>query len=226
MLGEELKAYVDLGFDAVKMKVGRLDLRAEEERIDACREAIGPGVLLMLDCNNGWRDLETALRYMRVFERYDPYFIEEPFLPDDLNNHARLVESTRVPVAAGEIVAGRWNFKEILDRRAATILQPDAICCGGITEFRRIAATAASYGVSICPHAYHEMHLHLAASVPNAPFVEVFTDDQIVNFRRLIDNQAIIEGGRVLLPDAPGLGFNYLAATVEQYAVQPWLEQT
>ncbi len=144
MLGEELKGYLALGFDAVKIKVGKLDLHAEEQRVAAARDAIGDDVLLMLDCTNGWRNLESALRYMRMFERYDPYFIEEPFLPDDIDNHARLVRSTPVPVATGESVAGRWHFKELWDGRAATILQPDAIGCGGITEFRRIAATVAS----------------------------------------------------------------------------------
>ena len=76
----------------------------------------------------------------------------------------------------------------------------------------------------MAPHAYHEMHLHLAASTPNATFVEVFTDDSIVNFRRLIEPQAVLEGGRVLLPERPGLGFDFVAQAVEKYAVQPWAE--
>lgn len=222
MLGAELRDYVALGFDAVKIKVGRLDLAAEEARLAAARKAIGDDVLLMLDCTNGWSDLETALRFMRVFEKYDPTFIEEPFLPEDIDNHARLARATRVPVATGEILAGRWSFKALLDGQAAGILQPDAVCCGGISEFRRIAALAAGHGISIMPHAYHELHLHLAASAPNAPFVEVFTDDSIVNFRRLIDTQAVVEGGRVVLPQSPGLGFAYSGDAVDTYAAQPW----
>ena len=222
MLGGEMKGYVDLGFDAVKMKVGLLDLKKEEERIAAVREAIGGEVALMLDCSNCWTDIQTALRFVRMFEAYNPYFIEEPFPPDDLENHARLAQRTDVPIATGEIEAGRWRFKEMLDKRAATILQHDAICCGGITEWRRIAAMAAGYGVSVCPHAYHEMHLHLAASTPNAIFVEVFTDDRIVNFRRLLDTQPAVEGGRVVLPAAAGLGYGYRNDVVSDYAVDPW----
>ena len=222
MLGDELRGYLALGFDAVQIKVGRLGLAAEEARLAAAREAIGDDVLLMLDCTNAWHDMETALRFMRVFERYDPYLIEEPFAPDDVDNHARLAQATRIPVATGEILAGRWSFKALLDARAATILQPDATCCGGISEFRRIGALAAGHGVSVYPHAYHELHLHLTASAPNAPFVEVFTDDRIVNFRRLIDPQPLVEGGRVVLPQTPGLGFVYRAETVAEYATQPW----
>ena len=222
MLGQELRGYVDLGFDAVKIKVGSLGLAEEEARLAAAREAIGNDVLLMLDCTNGWQDVETALRFMAVFERYDPTLIEEPFLPDDVDNHARLAAATRVPVATGEILAGRWSFAALLDRNAATILQPDAVCCGGISEWRGIAALAAGHGVSVYPHAYHELHMHLAASVPNAPFVEVFTDDSILNFRRLITPQPAVEAGRVVLPRAPGLGFTFDAAAIAEHASQPW----
>ena len=66
------------------------------------------------------------------------------------------------------------------------------------------------------------MHLHLAASTPNALFVEVFTDDQIVNFRRLLDTKPAVEGGRVMLPDTPGLGYDYLPEVVVEYAVDAW----
>lgn len=110
----------------------------------------------------------------------------------------------------------------MLDKEAATILQHDAICCGGITEWRRISAIAAGYGVSVCPHAYHEMHLHLAANTPNANFVEIFTDDQIINFRRLLNTQPIVEVRRVILPTTPGLGYGYIDAAVEVYSIDPW----
>ena len=222
MLGDELRGYLDMGFDAVKMKVGRLGLAEEDDRIAAARDAIGADTSLMLDCNNGWRDLETALRYMSVFEPYEPYWIEEPFLPDDLDSHARLAARTPIPVATGEIESGRWRFKQIVDQGAAMILQPDAVCCGGITEFRRIAQMAASAGISVYPHAYHEMHIHLAASLPNVPRCECFTDDRIVNFRKLIDHQIELRGGRLTLPHTPGLGFNFVPDVVSEFAVEPW----
>ena len=221
-LGEELAGYVKLGFKAVKMKVGRLGPKQEEARIAAARKAIGPEVLLMLDANNAWPDLPTALRYMARFEPYDPYWIEEPFSPDDIDNHARLATRTPVPVATGEIEAGRWRFKELLDREAAQILQTDAAVCGGITEWRRIAATAASYGVNVCPHWFHDLHVHLVAATPNARFVELFTDDQVLNFRRLIDRQLEWKGGKLLLPQEPGLGFGFDDKTIAKYALDRW----
>ena len=222
MLGEEMAGYVAMGFSAVKMKVGRLDARGEEERIRAAREAVGPDVLLMLDANNAWRDLPTALRFMDRYEPYDPYWIEEPFGVDDIANHARLAESTRVPVATGEIEAGRWRFKDLLDAGAASILQADAAVCGGISEYRRIGATAASYGVNMCPHWFHDLHVHLVGSAPNGQFVEFFPDDAVLNFRRLIDRQLEVREGRLTLPTEPGLGFGFDGDALDAYALDDW----
>jgi L-alanine-DL-glutamate epimerase-like enolase superfamily enzyme len=222
LLTQEMVRYVESGFQAVKMKVGRLDPAAEEERISAVRDAIGPDVLLMLDANNAWRDLPTALRYMERYEPYDPYWIEEPFSPDDIENHARLAAATRVIVATGEIEAGRWRFKELLDKQAAAILQTDACVCGGISEFRKIAATAASYEVTLCPHWFHDLHVHLVAATPNARFVEYFPDDQVLNFRRLINRQLTVQNGNLLLPEEPGLGFSFDDEAVSRYAQGGW----
>ncbi len=219
-LGEEMAAYVKAGFRAVKMKVGRLSPKEEEARVKAAREAIGPEVELMLDANNAWHDLPTAMRYMERFELYDPYWIEEPFFPDDIDNHARLAKLTRVTVATGEIGAGRWHFKEILDKGAAQILQTDALVCGGVTEWRKVAATAASYGVTVCPHWFHDLHAHLVAATPNARYVEFFPDDQVLNFRRLIDAQLKAKDGMLLLPETPGLGFGFDEKALALYALK------
>ncbi len=218
-LAEEVAGYVAQGFRAVKIKVGRLDPGADQARVAAARAALGPDRLLMLDANNAWSDLPTALQYLAAFEPHRPYWIEEPFSPDDLDNHARLAERTPVPVATGEIEGGRWRFKALLDRGAAMVLQPDAAVCGGITEFRRIAATADSYGVTVCPHWFHDLHVHLVASLPNARFVEYFPDDQVLNFRRIIDRQLEVVNGALRLPTGPGLGFEFDENLVSHYAV-------
>jgi L-alanine-DL-glutamate epimerase-like enolase superfamily enzyme len=203
------------------MKVGRLTPAQEEARIKAVREAVGPDVILMLDANNAWLDLPTAMRYMERYEPYQPYWIEEPFSPDEIDLHARLARSITTTVATGEIGYGRWYHKELLDKGGAEILQTDALVCGGISEWRRIAATAASYGVTMCPHWFHDLHAHLVASTPNARYVEFFMDDQVLNFRRLIDTQLKHKGGYLSLPKTPGLGFDFDEKAVKRYALNP-----
>ena len=225
MLAQEMASYVKAGFKAVKMKVGRLTPKEEEVRIRAAREAIGPDIHLMLDANNAWSDVPTALRYMKRYEPYDPYWIEEPFGPDEIDMHARLAELTPVVVATGEIAYGRWYHKELLDKRGAEIIQTDACVCGGITEWRRIAATAASYGVTVCPHWFHDVHAPLVAATPNARYVEFFPDDQVLNFRRLIDEQLSFKDGDLMLHQTPGLGFKFDERAVKKYALdrsKPW----
>src|SRR6202789_3181350 len=207
MLGEEMASYVALGLNAVKMKVGRGDLRSEEVRIEAARKAIGPDVLLMLDANNAWSDVPTALRFAERFAPHDPYWIEEPFNPDQIDNHAKLAALISIPVATGEIEAGRWRFKELLDKQAASILQADAAVCGGITEFRRIAALADAYGVIMCPHWFHDLHVHMVAASPNGQFVEYFPDGKVFNFCEIIDRQLEVRNGGLALPAGPGLGY-------------------
>ena len=224
-LGEELASFVADGFGAVKMKVGRLAPKEEEARVRAAREAVGPDVLLMLDANNAWADLPTALEHVRRYEAYRPYWIEEPFSPDEIDLHARLARAVGTTVATGEIGYGRWYHQELLAKGGAEILQTDACVCGGISEWRRIAATAASYGVTVSPHWFHDVHAHLVAATPNARFVEFFPDDQVLNFRRLIDTQLRHEGGQLLLPTTPGLGFRFDEQAVKRYALDrahPW----
>lgn len=219
-LGSELAAYVAQGFRAVKMKTGRLSPADEEARIAAARDAIGPDVLLMLDANNAWSDLPTALEYMRRFEAYNPYWIEEPFSPDAIDLHARLAAMTPVTVATGEIEVGRWRFRELVDSGGAEILQTDAAVCGGISEWRKIAAYADCRGLTVSPHWFHDLHAPLVAATPNARFVEFFTDDQVLNFRRLISNQLELDQGRVLLRQSPGLGFDFDEQAVRRYGGQ------
>lgn len=218
----EMRAHVDAGFRAVKMKIGRLDPAADAERLAAVRDAVGDDVIVMLDANNAWSDLPTALRSMALWEQYDPYWIEEPFSPDEIDLHAQLAERTPVLVATGEIEYGRWRHQELLEKRAAAILQTDAAVCGGVTEFRRIAAMASGFGVTVCPHWFHDLHVHLVAATPNARYVEHFGDDQVLNFRRLIDRQLTARDGMLELPTEPGLGFDLIDEVVDAHAVDAW----
>jgi L-alanine-DL-glutamate epimerase-like enolase superfamily enzyme len=94
--------------------------------------------------------------------------------------------------------------------------------CGGISEWRRIAASAAAVGVTMCPHWFHDLHVHLVASTSNARYVEFFPDDQVLNFRRLVDTQLEFAEGRLTVPTRPGLGFDFDEAALNEYALDDW----
>ena len=221
-LAKEVRAYVEAGFEAVKIKVGRGSVGEDEARIAAVRDILGKDRRLMLDANNAWDTLPDAQRALHRWAAYEPYWIEEPFSPDDIDNHRRLAEQCDIPIATGEIEAGRWRSKELLERGGISFLQPDAAVCGGVTEFRRIAATAASFGVEVCPHWFHRLHLHLVGATPNASLVEYFPGEDVLNFGALIDQQLDVESGAIILPKEPGLGFVFVKDVVDDWALDDW----
>lgn len=222
-LGDELRSYVELGFGAVKMKVGLLDVADEVLRLRCAREAVGPDVKLFLDANNAWPNLFTALPFVRRFQDFAPDWLEEPFSPDDIESHSRLVTQTNIPVATGEIEAGRWRFRAILEARAAHVLQADALVCGGITEWRRICGLASSFGVPVYPHAWHDVHAHLAATQPNSALAEYFVDPEIVSTQPLFDRELRPNRGNIILPVEPGLAFEFDRTTLDRHGVTKWL---
>ena len=89
-------------------------------------------------------------------------------------------------------------------------------------EFSSFSLAVRSCSVEVCPHWFHDLHIHLVASTPNSPYVEFFSDDKVLNFRKIIDTQLSFQGGKLQLPDAPGLGFGFLADKINEYAIEPW----
>src|SRR5262249_55448669 len=162
------------GFKAAKIKIGGAAPSVDRERVAAAREVLGEDGILMLDANNAWNDFASAMRTLEPICAYRPFFIEEPFGPDDLANHARLAAALPVSIAGGELLGPRWSHKALIEQGGVTLLQPDAAVCGGITEYRRIASHAASAGVAVAPHSLHHLHIHLVAATPNALFAEYF----------------------------------------------------
>lgn len=221
-LAAELQGYKDLGFSAFKIKVGRVGVEEDRARIAAAREVIGTEGVLMLDANNAWSDLPSAVRALRRWEEFDPYFIEEPFGPDDIENHARLAKATPITVATGEIEAGRWRAKSLLDAEAAVILQCDAAVCGGLSELRKIADLASAYGASLAPHWFHDLHAPMVGAFPAAIFVEYFVGNDIHNINALLDRQLDVAGGVIRLHQTPGLGFGFSEEALDRYLIGPW----
>ena len=215
---QEVQQAVASGFNAVKLKIGKGSPAADAARVAAAREIIGPDGLLLLDANNAWADFASALRAVKPLLRFDPFLIEEPFPPEDYENHRRLAGAVPVAIASGELAAGRTAHRALIEQGGITVLQPDAAVCGGITEWKRIAAAAASASVPVMPHSFHDLHVHLVASVPNGLMVEYFHDASVLPFRKLIDRQLQVCDGELVLPQDPGLGFSFLPSELERYS--------
>ena len=221
-LAREVESYVEMGFKAVKVKVGRLSPREDAARLAAARNAMGPDVELFLNANNAWSDAPTAISAIRTFEPSSPGWIEEPVMPDEVDMMAAIARAVETPVATGEIDYGRWAFKRLLDAGAASVLQPDLGVCGGVTEWRRIAALAAAHGVPVAPHSRQESHVHLVASTPNATWLEYFPDDSITNISRVFTTALEIVDGEAAVPDRPGFGTELDEEALATYWVDGW----
>lgn len=217
-LEAEIGAYLARGFDAVKIKVGGRPLAIDVARVRLAREMIGPEGRLALDANNAWSSLLDAVRAAERFAPYDPWWLEEPFLPDAAANFVELAKRTSIPLATGELESTRWPFRQFLDERSVQVIQADATVCGGVTEWRRIAQMAAGFDVPVAPHWAPDIHAHLVAASPNGLTVEYFTPDRdIVNFDRLVAKPLTPVGGSLRLSEEPGHGLVLDADAVKRH---------
>jgi L-alanine-DL-glutamate epimerase-like enolase superfamily enzyme len=211
-LVEGTQRYLDEGLRAVKLRAGALGVEQDVARIAAVRESVGDGVRLMVDCNERL-DLPTALWFAQRLTELGVYWLEEPLRSEDIEGHRRLGEQTGLPIAVGEHLLGRFEFAQYLQRDAATVLQPDPPLSGGVTEWRRISAIAEAGSAYLSPHFLPELSIHLAASVPNCPYVEHFpTLDEV-----LLETIEIRDG-RAVPPERPGHGLLFDPDALEHFA--------
>ena len=173
----------------------------------AAREAAGPGGKLAIDANNAWSSVAEAWPYVRRFENFDLWWLEEPFPPDHRPAYRELARRTKIPLASGELESGRDAFREYLESGTAQIVQTDATVVGGITEWRRVAAMAACWNVPVAPHWVPDIHSHLLASIPNGCPAEYFLPESgILNFEQLVEKPLEVKDGMIRLNDEPGHG--------------------
>lgn len=187
---------VEQGFRGVKMKVGAPTLREDVERIETVRAAVGPDTLIMVDANQVF-SLNEALRRGRVYQEMGCYWFEEPLRADDAAGLAVLADALDIPIASGENNYGKRQFRDLFERRAVDIVQPDLRRAGGLTECFEIGLLADAFNV---PYASHGggAHLQVLAALPNTLFMEsgLLPADSSV---QLVD-------GCYPLPTEPGLG--------------------
>jgi L-alanine-DL-glutamate epimerase-like enolase superfamily enzyme len=155
-----------------------------------------------------------------MVEPFDPWWLEEPLPADDISGHAEVARALDMPVATGEIHSSRWDFRDLIQARAVDILQPDAAVVGGVSEWMKVAHSAATFGYPVAPHWNHDIHVHLAGAVANCLAVEWFDVAQdIVNFDLLLTEPMRPQSGALTVPDRPGLGLTLDWDAVERFRV-------
>ncbi len=219
-LAAEYVGYAELGFIAAKLKVGKFSAREDAARLAAIRRAVGEDMEILLDANGGWPDAPTAIAAMRRLEEHRPYWIEEPVRADNVAAMARIAEALDTPVATGELEATRWAFADLIERRAADILQPDATVCGGVGEWLKIAHTAAAFDIPVAPHYNWDIHTQLLATVPNGLFIEYFAPaSRVKMFDAVLENPISPVNGYIEPRRDPGFGLRFRADKLEEYRI-------
>ncbi len=222
----EIEANLATGFIDHKIKVGGLSVPEDALRVKSAVVAMDGHGRLAIDANNAYRSVAEAETALRAFEDAAGdtglWWFEEPLSPDDVRGHARLRARSRTPIATGEIAGSRWEFRELIELGGADILQADAGVVGGVTEFMRVAAAAATFALPVAPHWHANLHAHLSAAVTNCLTVEHFAlEKDIYNFELLLEpaSRMAIDGGRVVLSDRPGVGISLADDVVERYSL-------
>lgn len=180
-------------------------------RVQAVREAVGPQFDIALDFH-GRTTPAMARRLCAALEPFAPMFIEEPVLPENVDALVEVARSTTVPIAAGERIFTRWGFRELLDQRAVSVVQPDVCHAGGISETRRIAAMAETGYVAVAPHnplgpVSLAACLQVDSCTPNFLIQEFpsLDDGADLGFG-ILTTPFLIEDGSIRVPQQPGLG--------------------
>ena len=219
-MADEMAGIVERGFRSIKIKVGALSFKEEVERLRTLRRTVGDDVEIMVDANCSWNDIIYARKSMRAFEDYRISWFEDPVRPDNFRGSAELAAMFETPIATGEQECTRWGFRDLIEHRAADILQPDVAVVGGVSEWMKVAALASAYDLPVASHYFHDIHVHLMAAIPNALMAEYFPLDlDIMVFDAVVKEPLKPEKGYLPVPQRPGLGMELIEEKLERYRI-------
>jgi L-alanine-DL-glutamate epimerase-like enolase superfamily enzyme len=222
-IGEELGAYVEQGFHAVKMRVGAMDggVQTSLERLRAARDALGRASAIMVDAH-GTLSVAEARRFCAGAAELGPRFVEEPVASDDRAGLAEVRRSSVLPIAAGESEHTCFDFVELIGERALDVLQPDLAIAGGFSEGQKIAALAWASRLELAPHCWgsaisFQAARTLALASPAGAFVEVPMGGAPL-LREMASIDLALHEGALLPPAGPGWGVEPDPAFVARYS--------
>jgi len=203
-------------------QIPTVTLNEVREMVRGIREA-GPAFDICVEAHGKW-NMASAGRIIKMLEPFDPFFLEEPVPPEDVDAMAMLQRSTNIPIATGEGLQSHWNYRETLEKRACRILQPDVARTGGITAMRKIAAMADAHYVTIAPHNPNgpictAASLHVAASIPNFVIMEE-GNKETAQYKDIFAGGWKQDAPYWTVPEAPGLGADILPALLREIEVK------
>lgn len=203
---ENVGKAVKEGFSAMKLKVGSADPQRDIRRANIVREAAGDKAKVMLDANQQWT-LPQALSICKALQPMNPYWIEEPTHPDDVQAHKTLADAIApVKLALGEHVPNRIIFKNYLQSGSTGFMQVDAVRVGGVSEFISVSLLCRKYGVPVVPHVgdMGQLHQHLVLFNHISLGHEGLFLEYIPHLKKYFVNPVSIEGGVYKTPQEPG----------------------
>lgn len=212
----EAQSYLEQGFTAFKMRFGYgprdgvEGVRENLKSVEAVREVVGYDNDLMLECYMGW-NLEYAKRILPKLEKFEPRWLEEPVIADDVDGYAELNRLTSIPISGGEHEFNLYGFRQLLEKKAVSVVQYDTNRVGGITAAHKINALCEAFSVPVIPHAGQMHNYHLTMSTLASPMSEFFPvhDVEIGNelFYYIFKGDPAPVNGFIDLDDnKPGLG--------------------
>jgi len=213
LVAKRAQMYVDQGYTAMKwfFRHGASDgVKGEEENIllaKTLRDAVGYDVDIMLDCWMSW-GVNYTVKMARKLERYEPTWIEEPVMGDMVDEMAEITRRVDIPVSGAEHEYTRWGFKQIIEKRALDILQPDPTWAGGISETHKICTLASAAGIPVVPHSGNApitQHIWFSQNVDVVPLAEYLVKWN--PYTQALDKEFIAPvKGYVYPTKKPGLG--------------------
>lgn len=231
--GELANKAVEDGFTAFKSMAvpptmpldGLLPVKYAEACVRAMRDAVGDGIDIMVDCH-ARPSPRMGMLFAKALDDYGLYFFEEPCWPESMEDIALIQRSVKTPIATGERLIGVHAFRELLEKRAVSVIQPDITHCGGLTEARRIGALAEAYRVAMAPHnpqgpVSTAASIELGFATPSYVICESVHNDVPWRSDVVSEGFQVQEKGRLVYPNnRPGLGIEINEDEIRKHPFQ------
>ena len=208
----EAERYAGMGCRYYKMKIHDPDFAVNRRRVETVRKALGPGVRMMVDVNQKL-DVLGNIRQARLLEDFDLVWYEEPVSSDDNVSCAEVAKNISIPVATGENHYTRYEFADLIEKKAARYLMPDVCRANGFSETLKIAHLAAGHGVQVSPHVVYEISIQVAGALANSFLVELM--DWMPG--DLFEDIPVCRDGVIRIPERPGHGMALHKDAIRKY---------